>query len=204
MSRPQDPFDDLQRIWQEDQPRPEREDTSMLVRLVQEKQRSFRDLVRGQNLAEYVLSLAFAPLTALAAWKVTEPVIRLGYGIVTVTLVAAAVVVWVHERTIRSVPPFDLNVRKYQGMLLHSYDRRIRYLKRNKYWYAIPLFLGASLVTVPTALRILPGPWGILLPLGLMLVAWISIWRMNDVRRVADLQQRKDEVKGLIDEMDRE
>lgn len=204
MSRPQDSLDDLQRIWQEDHLRPEREDTSMIVRLVQEKQRSLQDLVRGQNLAEYILSLAFAPLTALAAWKVAEPVIQLGYVIVTATLVVAAVVVWVNERRTRTVHQFDLSVREYQGMLLRSYDRRIRFLKGIKYWYAIPLFFGASLVTVPIALRIGPGPWGVLLPLGLMLVAWIAIWHMNDVRRVADLQQRKDEVQRLIEEMDRE
>jgi hypothetical protein len=204
MSRPQDPLDDLQRIWQEDLVQPEREDTSMIVRLVQEKQRSLQDLVRGQNLAEYILALGFAPLTALAAWIVAEPLIQLGYLILTVTLVAGTVVMWVSERRTRTTHQFDLSVRENQRLLLHSYDRRIRLLRSVKYWYAMPLFFGASLVLIPIALRTLPGLWGILLPFGLMLGAWIAIWHMNDVRRVGDLQQRKDEVQRLLDEMDRE
>lgn len=204
MSRPQDPVDDLQRIWQEDHAQPEREDTSMIVRLVQEKQRSLLDLVRGQNLAEYLLALGFAPLAALAAWKVAEPLVQLGYLILTATLMAGTVVMWASERRTRVTHRFDLNVRENQRLLLRSYDRRIRFLKSVKYWYAMPLFFGASLVLVPIALRILPGLWGILLPLGLILGAWIAVWHMNDVRRVADLQQRKDEVQKLLDEMDRE
>ena len=204
MSRPRDPLDDLQRIWQEDHSQPEREDTSMIVRLVQEKQRSLLDLVRGQNLAEYILALGFAPLTALAAWKVAEPLIQLGYLILTATLLAGTIVMWVSERRTRTTQQFDLNVRENQSLLLQSYDRRIRYLKSVKYWYAMPLFFGASLVLVPIALRTLPGPWGILLPLGLILGAWVAVWHMNDVRRVGDLQQRKNEVQKLLDEMDRE
>jgi hypothetical protein len=150
------------------------------------------------------LALGFAPLTALAAWTVAEPLIQLGYLILTATLVAGTVVMWVSERRATMTHQFDLNIRENQSLLLHSYDRRIRFLKSVKYWYAIPLFFGASLVIVPIALRVLPGLWGFLLPFGLMLGAWIAVWHMNDVRRVADLQQRKDEVQGLLDEMDRE
>lgn len=203
MNRGTDPPDDLQKIWREDHAESKGEDASMTVQLLREKQRSLRDLVRGQNLAEYVLSLAFAPLTALAAWKARASIIQLGYGIMTVMLIASAVVIWVNDRGMNLFRDIDLNVAEYHRKLIRLYDRRIRFLKSVKFWYAIPLFFGASLVMLPLFVRILPSPWGILSLSGLLLAAWLGVWHMNDIRRVRELRRRREEVQKLIEQMDR-
>ena len=176
----------------------------MITRLVQEKQRSLHYLVRGQNLAEYILSLALAPLTAFAAWTADVFVIQLGCVILTVTLVLAAAVIWLNERKARVGERIELSARKYHQELLESYERRIRFLKSVKYWYAIPLFFGASLVFLPASGRVLPSPWNIVVLAALLLVTWIGIWYMNDVRRVVELRRMKHEVQTLLEQMDRE
>lgn len=186
------PPDDLQEIWR-----------SMTVQVLREKQRSLRDLISGQDLAEYLLSLALAPLTALSAWKARASVMQLGYAIMTVMLVGATVIIWVNERKTRSFGRIDSNVMEYHRRLLELYDRRIRFLKSVKFWYAIPLFFGAGLAVLPLSLRVLPPPWGIVLLSGLLLIAWIGVWHMNDVRRVGELRRRREEVESLIEQMDR-
>jgi len=158
----------------------------MTIQLLREKQRSLRGLIWGQDLAEYILSLALAPLTALAAWKAKASIIQLGHGIATIMLVASAVVIWVNERRTSRFHDIDLNVLEYHRRLLQLYDRRIRFLKSVKFWYAIPLLFGVSLVMRPLFVRILPTPWGMVLFSGLLLIVWLGVWQMNDVRRVGD------------------
>jgi len=204
MNRREDPSDELQKIWRHDFMESKMEDTAMITILLQEKRRSFHYLVQGQNLAEYMLTLALAPLTALAAWKADVLVIQLGYQILTVTLVLGAAVIWLNDRKAHVGGKIELSVREYHEELLESYERRIRFLKSGKYWGAIPLFFGASLVILPALGRVLPSPWDIVMLSALLLVAWIGIWHMNDVRRVADLRQMKDEIQTLLEQMDRE
>jgi hypothetical protein len=197
------PPDDLQKAWREDQAESNGGQVLMNIQLLREKHRSLRDLIWGQDLAEYVLSLAFTPLTAFAAWKAKASVIQFGYGIITIVLVAGAFIIWLNERGLR-FDYFDSNVTEYHRRLLQLYDRRIRFLKSVKFWYAIPLFTAASLVMLPLSTTILAMPWGFVLLSVLLLIAWLGVWHMNDVRRVGELRRRREEVQQLIEEMDRE
>lgn len=196
-----EPPDDLQKIWRENHIESKGDDVSMTLQLLREKQRSLSDLVWGQNLAEYLLSLAFSPLTALAALRAENSISQLGYGIVTVMLLASPIVLWVNDRGASLRRDIDLNVAEYHKKLLHSYDRRIRFLKSVKFWCAIPLFFGCFLALLPVSARILPAPWGIVVILASLVTAWLSVWHMNDVRRVRELQRRRDEVRILIEQM---
>lgn len=121
----------------------------------------------------------------------------------TIMLVASAVVIWVNERGTSRFHDIDSNVLEYHRRLLQLYDRRIRILKSVKFWYAIPLLFGVSLVMRPLFVRILPTPWGIVLFSGLLLIVWLGVWQMNDVRRVGELRRRREEVQRLIEQMDR-
>src|ERR1043166_3591924 len=99
MSPADDQPNDLQNLWQKTGEQSGKEDYSMILRMVQEKQRSLLDVLREQNMTEYVISLSFAPLTAMAAWKGRQsPWLLSGYLLMTATLVAGAVVVWLKAR----------------------------------------------------------------------------------------------------------
>jgi len=200
MSRPDESSDELQRIWQEDRGNAAEQETSMIVQLVREKHRSFQDLVRAESSTAYVLSLSFAPLTGLAAWK-AHPWLPfgLGYLIMTAALVAAAIAVWLNQRAIAR--PIDLSVRQYHQQLLRLYEKRIRFFASSQYWY-LALFFGCEVVLYPLAVHFLPKVWSIVL-LGVLLVLCAIAFQRSESAQEARLRQRQDELRSLLEEMDR-
>ena len=174
----------------------------MMMKLLQEKQRSFRDFVSGDDYAGYMVILICAPLTAIGAWKAHPQILmQLGYLIWTIMFIAGAVVVWIAERKSRALCGIDLSIRAYHRELQQLYERRIRFLKSIRYWFSIPFVLGMFLVLSPVAGHILAKPWDILLVIGLMLLFWLAVWYQNDVRGVRRIQDRKREVETLLDQM---
>jgi hypothetical protein len=87
---------------------------------------------------------------------------------------------------------------------MQFYDSRVIFSKSIKYWYAIPLFLGGGLALYPVTVHFLGRMWATVVVAGLLLVCWVGVWHMHDVRAVADLRRRREEVRQLFDEMDRE
>ena len=205
MSPADDQSNDLQKLWQETGEPSGKEDHSMILRLAQEKQKSLLDLLREQNMTSYIISLGFAPLTAMVAWKGRHSLWLLsGYLLMTATLIAGAVVVWLKARRANATGKIDLSTREHQQQLIQFYDSRVLFSKSVKYWYAIPLFLGAGLAGYPIGVHFLGRMWGTAVVAGFLLICWIGVWHMHDVRAVADLRRRREEVRHLLDEMDRE
>ncbi len=196
--------DDLRKLWQTTGEQPQREDHSMNLRLAREKQRSLFDVLREQDMTAYIISLSFAPLTAWCAWSGRRSLWLLaGYLLMTVTLAAGAAAVWRNARRARRAERIDLSRREHQQQLIRFHDARIRFSKSVKYWYAIPLFAGGGLVLYPITAHFLGRMGGLLLVAGFLLICWISVWHMHDVRGVADLRRRRDDLQQLLDEMNR-
>ena len=206
MSHPDDQPDDLQKLWQQNDEQSGKEDHSMLLRLVKEKQTSLLDVLREQNMTAYIISLSFAPLTAISAWIIRRHSVWMlsGYLLMTATLVVGAVVVWLNARGANATGKIDLSIREHQQQLMQFYDSRVVFSKSIKYWYAIPLFLGGGLVLYPVTAHLLGRMWGSVVVAGLLLICWVGVWHMHDVRAVADLRRRREEVLELLDEMDRD
>jgi hypothetical protein len=205
MSHVDDQPDDLQKLWQKTGEQSGKENHSMLLRLVKEKQTSLLDVLREQNMTAYMISLSFAPLTAIAAWIIRRYSVWMlsGYLLMTITLVVGAVVVWLSARKGNATGKIDLSMREHQQQLMQLYDNRVAFSKSIKYWYATPLFLGAGLVLYPVTVHLLGRMWGSVVVAGLLLICWIGVWHMHDVRAVADLRRRREEVRQLLDEMGR-
>ena len=202
MSPADDQPNDLQKLWQETGEQSGKEDYSMILRMAQEKQRSLLDLLREQNMTAYIISLGFAPLTAMAAWKGRHSLwLSYGYLLMTATLVAGAVVVWLKARRASAMRKIDLSIREHQQQLMQFYDSRVVFSKSIKYWYAIPLFLGGGLAIYPVTVHFLGIMWATIVVAGLLLLCWVGVWHMHDVRAVADLRRRREEIRQLLDEM---
>ena len=197
--------DELQGLWQGTTGRSQKEDHSMILRLVQERQKSLLDLLREQNMSMYVFSLSFAPLAAVCAWNARPlPWMACGYLLMTAALVAGAAIVWLDARKALATLRADLSTREHQQRLLQFYDSRIRFSKSAKYWYVLPLFLGAGLGGYPIGVYLLGRMWGTVVLAGFLLFCWIGGWHMHDVRVVADLRRRRDGLQELLDEINRE
>jgi hypothetical protein len=197
--------DGLQKLWQETSGQSQKENRSMILRLAQQRQKSLLDLLREQNMTAYVISLSFTPLTAMAAWRGRQSLwLLLGYLLMTATLVAGAAIVWLEARRALATGRVDLSRREHQQRLVQLYDKRIRFSKSIKYWYAIPLFLGAGLAGYPISVHFLGELWGAVVLAGFLLACWVGVWHMYDVRAVADLSRRREEFQELLEEMNRE
>jgi hypothetical protein len=183
--------DDLPDLWK---------GMDMPMMLIEEKQQSLRDLVAGQNNSEYLISLAMVPLLAFAGWRAKMPLPRTGYWIMAATMLAGAIILWLEGR--RYFARFELTVAEFHRDLLSQYDRRIRFLKSVKFWYALPLFGGAFMAMYPISARV-SSPWGIGVVAGLLILAWVGVWHMNDVRRAGELRKRRDEVQRLLGKLER-
>jgi hypothetical protein len=205
MSEADNQPDELQGLWQGTTGQSQKEDHSMILRLVQERQESLLDLLRAQNATGYLISLMLAPLTAMGAWKSRPlPWMAYGYLLMTAALVAGAAIVWLDARKALATLRVDLSTREHQQRLVQFYDSRIRFSKSIKYWYAIPLFLGAGLAGYPIGVYLLGRTWGTVVVAGLLLACWVGVWRMHDVRGVADLRRRREGLQELLDAMNRE
>ncbi len=206
MNVPHDESDDLQEIWRKDSPESKAEENSMMLRLVQDKGRSLQDWLRGEDMTSYIIALSFAPLTALAVWK-SRPVLlmQIGYSMMTAILVAGAIVTWINQRRATALlRNLDISVREYQTHVVEVLEQRIRFSRGIKYWYAIPLFLGFSLAIYPIVRHYLPQPWSILLVAVMFMALEYSTWRMHDLKRVPDLQRRKEDLEHLLREMEQD
>jgi hypothetical protein len=204
MIPPHSQADDLQSLWLKDNAKPRTKDYSIMLRIAQEKQRSLEEFLHGEDTANYMLALCIAPLTAVFIWLRPIPMMQLGNLILTLTLIAGAVATWVNQRRARPLLKIDLSVREYQTQMLRLYDRQIRFSKGLKYWYVIPLFVGISLIGYPVLRHLhVPQPLSILLILAASAAFEYSVWRIYDVKRATDLQRRKDEMKDVLNDMDR-
>jgi hypothetical protein len=201
MNSHESPGDELQAVWRQNLAG--KEDLAMMIRLVQEKGKSFQDVVREQNRGEYLLALALGPLTALAAWKANTAIFQIGYLLLTVTLIAGCTVTWLYHRKERSLADAGSSVREYHRQLLDVYDRRIRFLKSVKFWYAIPLLSGASMVLFPLWTRN-GNLWVLWMPVTLMVLVWVGMWHFNDVRRVGQVRRKRHEVEELLAQIEHE
>ncbi len=201
MNSHKSPGDELQAVWRQNLA--EKEDLAMTIRLVQEKGRSFQDVVREQNRAGYLLALALGPLTALAAWKANAAIFQIGYLVLTLTLLVGCTVTWLYHRKERSLADTGASVREYHRQLLEAYDRRICFLKSVKFWYAIPLLTGASMVLFPIWTRS-GNPWDLWMPVTLMVLVWVWMWHFNDVQRVGQVRRKRLEVEELLAQIEHE
>jgi hypothetical protein len=203
MNQLQDQDDELRAIWQRHDTQSSKEKLTMNVKLLNEKRRSLHDFVQGGSSNTYLLVLSFAPLFALGMWKARQiALMQIGNLIVMLVLLAGALATWLYQRAERKLDQVDLNMREFQVLLLQFINRSIAFSKGTKFWFAPPLFLGIALAAYPALNRFWSPLWCVVALSVVFVFFEYSIWIMNDLRRVDELQRRKSEVESLLQEMD--
>ena len=175
----------------------------MHVKLLQEKRRALHDFVQGRSSNTYLLVLSFAPLLALEIWKTRQiALMQIGNLIMMVVLLAGALATWLYQRSERRLDRVDLNMRDFQRLLLQFIDRSIAFSKGIKFWFVPLLFFGIALAGYPALNHF----WSPALCIAVLSLAFVcleySVWKMEDLQRVGELQARKKEIENLLKEMD--
>ncbi len=203
MSESQEHPDELQNIWLQNDAVSKMADNSTMMKLLREKHRSFHDFVHGDDYTGYIVVGIYTPITAIAAWMAQSNLqMKIGFILLTVMFIAAAIVTWITNRKTQILCGIDLSIRDYHRELQQLFERRIRFVKGGKYWFAIPYSFGIFLVFTPVTGLFCKKPWDILLVIGIVVLFWLSILYERDYRMVGRLQRRKSEVDALLKRMD--
>jgi hypothetical protein len=196
MTKSHEQPDELQGIWQSDKHPIEKENLSMIMHLIQEKRRSFFDRIHGENQAQYMLTLTMTPILALFAWKAHPLMTQIGYGLAAIYLAAGSAAIWLQNRR-TAAPTHEQDGHAYCRDLATRYEERIRAVGK-AHWFAFPpIVVAAALVVWPYARAT-----GNAVLYGSLALLWF--WgRHANVQKVRELKCRKQELAGLLMEMDR-
>jgi hypothetical protein len=183
--------DDLQKLWQEEDPR--EEGPAMWKALIQEKRIGWDELVTTENEAWYLVALCILPLTVWAAWRAKYPWVHLGYGLMSATIVLHSVATWI---TGRRRQERDSNLREHLQALMESYDERCRFIRRAGWWVVggTTIGLAAVILGIPgNASR--PGSWAfvILAGAGLSVFQWLA-----NKHALANISRKRDDAAQLL------
>jgi hypothetical protein len=175
--------DDLQQLWQA-----QGSGKEPVMELIHEKRTSFDELVRAENMAEYVVALILVPLMGVMAFKSRVPVAGAGFALLAITIGALAVVTWLVYR--RSHEPHDLSLREHLDFLVARYEQRVRFLRTGTIAVGVLLSIGIVLIFF--------GSW--LSSLMLILPFWVAQWWLFQKRKGVLLKKRA-VIEGMLREL---
>ncbi|MGH9719704.1 MAG: hypothetical protein ACRD8O_05790, partial [Bryobacteraceae bacterium] len=166
------------------------------TRLLLEKTRRFDRRIHWRNVREYA-----AGAIALAAFL--SKAISLGptrqgapFFVCAFAVVFVLVYIWRSHRLFRAPDPTS-DAQSSRSALLARYDHQIDLLRRARYWYVLPLFLGMmSFVVARLAQGFSRGPFEVAAGLTVMCLA--IVW-LNEVHAVRTLRKERKQIESLDD-----
>ena len=142
--------DDLQHLWK---PRQDiKEEVEPIMTQVLREARNFRMRRRSLDIAllvAYALLLPLAFLSVLIARDhFDEPIVALGYGVWSVTLVWGLVAYGLFYRSFRDQPSHDADSRDYISGFVDYLNRRQRFLTKSAIFVSVLLALAGAVFAV--------------------------------------------------------
>jgi hypothetical protein len=138
------PNDDLSELWRS---QPEHAaDTAALLREVQRRMGPFERCIRRRDLREQaagallVVIFAWLAFHAHSAWSLATDVWLGAYGLWIIYYLRR------HSRALREASP-ECSLAEYRALVLERYQQQIRILRRAKYWYVAPFWIGMMMVS---------------------------------------------------------
>ena len=190
-------FQEFRQLWTTEEQGAE--DTMTLQQLT-EKQSSFRELVRAENEAEYLVGTVLGAMLSLAAWHARYEPVRIGFAILAAAVILLAMVTWMAHRD--RVRADDRSVQEHLRILIGSYSDRIRFLTTYTIAVGVPLSLGVLFVVlgVPGALTQMRA-WSLaLLLIGLF---WTGAMLRLKARR-AQIAEKRSHAERLLQDLVKE
>jgi hypothetical protein len=198
MTEVDDREETLRRLWRGNDAMTPRE-RILLVRLIQEKQASFRELVTARAKGNYALLFSLATVAFWAAYRARWFWAKVGYGVFGATYVAGIAVVWAFSRIKAERPEPAVDTRDYCSRQVRLYDRQIRLLTSTTWWLVLPLSLGVIAIACGVWAhtgRIWPS---LLLAVTAPALTWLATSR-GCLREVKQIRLKRRELAALLSE----
>ncbi len=192
---------DLEELWKS-QPVDTGVNGEEMRNLVLTKIAAFDRRIRRRNRTETIAGLIVAPAFAYFAWMQRDPIQRLG------SIIIAAGALWIiyylwRYGTGPADPASDQTLADYRRALALKYEHQIRLLRRVKFWYLAPLYVGlltGSAGVLREQAKNGAITWAdALLPLVYTLVV-AGVWWLNEVYAVRKLRRQSAQLLSGIEE----
>lgn len=191
--------DDLSLLWRGQTTGPPKKGEEMLTMVI-DRTYKFDRKIKGRNIRECAAGVLVAGLFALVAWNSPNLLARAGNALV------AASGVWVIVYLLRfgragATPATDCSLADFQQALLRKYDDQIRLLKRVKFWYLLPPYVGLLMASAGIVMaNIAKGQpyWPQLIAMVSYSALFAVVWWLNESFAARKLEGRR---QRLLEEM---
>jgi len=171
-----------------------------MLTMVIDRTYKFDRKIKGRNIRECAAGVLVAGLFALVAWNSPNLLARAGNALV------AASGVWVIVYLLRfgragATPATDCSLADFQQALLRKYDDQIRLLKRVKFWYLLPPYVGLLMASAGIVMaNIAKGQpyWPQLIAMVSYSALFAVVWWLNESFAARKLEGRR---QRLLEEM---
>ena len=173
-----------------------------MLTLVIERTRRFDRQIAVRNSIECIAAALVTGMFAWFAWKAPNEIIRAGMAIVALSGIWIAFYILRYGGGPKPLDP-GIDLSAYPRILRESYERQIRLLRRVKYWYLLPPYLGLVVGSVGLWFQLvsegenLLARFASLLDLGVTTVVFAVVWMLNEHYGVRKLEQLKQELCAL-------
>ena len=191
--------DDFRNLWHSEagiQPATRGEE---MLTLVIERTRRFDRQIAVRNSIECIASALVVGMFAWFAWRAPNEIIRAGMAIVALSGVWIAFYILRYGGGPKPLDP-GIDLSAYPRILRESYERQIRLLRRVKYWYLLPLYIGLVVGSVGLWFQLasegrnLLARLASLLDFGITTIVFVFVWILNERYGVRKLERLKEEL----------
>jgi hypothetical protein len=187
--------DDLENLWKT-QPLEAPIKGDEMRSVVLKKIRAFDRTIRLRNLRETVGSLAVAAFFIFLATVQRNTIERSGSAIVVAG--ALWIIYYIHRYgTGPAEPAPDQPVESFRRALALKYEHQIRLLRRAKFWYLLPIYVGLITSAIGLSLeqtKARPLMWLDALPPLVYTVIFGGLWWVNEVYAVDKLERSRTQI----------
>jgi hypothetical protein len=197
--------DELEQLWKTQPVDPAVKGEEMR-KMILNRMEKFDRTIRRRNLREMIAAAAVAAFFSYIAWGQDNGIGRAGSLILVAGSLWIIYYIWRHG-TEPSDPNPDQTLAGYQNALIRKYDHQIRLLRRVKFWYLAPFYVGlltlnAGLVKELAEKGALTW-WTFLFPLFYTLV-FAALWWLNEIHGVGRLKRMREQVVSGVQEGEKE
>ena len=192
-------WNEVESLWKESAPQGAGASPAELLEVVNRRSRKFRRQVAWRNAREVVAAIAVAAIFGWLAFHQPDPLQRAGMGVI------AASGVWIVVYLLRfgsagKAPDRNADLSAYCRLLSEDYGRQAKLLRRVKYWYLLPPYVGYLIMSAGALRQRLAegrstvAEWAVL---GLLTAVFVAIWILNEryaARFIARLQRELQEL----------
>ena len=168
----------------------------MWKHLIEEKRSNFEQQIRAGNGAEYMVAMILTPILGLLAWKAKFPLVQIGYGLLSATLLAMALTTWLTHRQWPRTS--DHSLRDHLTLLIASYDRRIQFLRSGKALVSLPM-CGGVLAVVMGIPNSSASVFALILTSIILLAFLAAQWKTYQDDKILILKKRQDAASLLAE-----